>query len=40
MVNIILNHSLEEPVKLRDEYQVKYGRDLLKDFEGKFGKFI
>lgn len=37
MVNITLNHSTEERVKLRDEYQAKYGRDLLKDFESKFG---
>ena len=37
IVNITLNHSLEECIKLTDEYQVKYGRDLLKDFEDKFG---
>lgn len=32
-----LNHTSEQRVKLREEYQAKYNRDLLKDIDSKFG---
>jgi annexin A7/11 len=35
LVNITVSHSNEERVKLRADYQAKFGRDLLKDFESK-----
>lgn len=35
-----LNHTNAQRVKLREDYQAKYSRDLLKDFESKFsGEF-
>ena len=35
LVNITVSHSNEERVKLRADYQAKFGRDLLKDCESK-----
>ena len=35
-IEIALNHTNEQRVKLRADYQEKYGRDLLKDIESKF----
>jgi annexin A7/11 len=35
LANITVSHSNEERVKLRADYQAKFGRDLLKDFESK-----
>ena len=36
-IDVTLKHSNEERVKLREEYQSKYSRELLKDIESKFG---
>ena len=35
LVDITIKHTNEERVKLREDYQAKFGRDLLKDFESK-----
>ena len=35
LATITINHTNEERVKLRADYQAKFGRDLLKDFESK-----
>lgn len=35
LATITLNHSNAERVKLRGDYQAKFGRDLLKDFDSK-----
>ena len=40
IITFTLNHSNEQRVKLRADYQAKYSKDLLKDFESKFkGEF-
>lgn len=36
-VDFTLNHSNDQRVKLREDYQSKYSRDLLKDIDSKFG---
>ena len=36
-VDFTLNHSNDQRVKLRQDYQSKYSRDLLKDIDSKFG---
>lgn len=38
LATITLNHSNAERVKLRADYQAKFGRDLLKDFDSKLKK--
>ena len=35
LVDITISHTNEERVKLRADYQAKFGRDLLKDFDSK-----
>ena len=40
MITFTLNHSTDQRVKLREDYQTKYSKDLLKDFEDNFkGEF-
>ena len=40
VTKITLNHTNAQRVKLREDYQAKYSRDLIKDFESKFsGEF-
>ena len=40
MITFTLNHSTDQRVKLREDYQTKYSKDLLKDFEDNFkGQF-
>ena len=40
ITKITLNHTNAQRVKLREDYQAKYSRDLIKDFESKFsGEF-
>ena len=36
IITFTLNHSNEQRVKLRADYQAKYNKDLLKDFESNF----
>ena len=36
MITFTLNHSTDQRVKLREDYQTKYSKDLLKDFEDNF----
>ena len=36
MITFTLNHSTDQRVKLREDYQAKYSKDLLKDFEDNF----
>ena len=35
-IDITLKHSNEQRVKLREDYQSKYSKDLLKDIESNF----
>ena len=37
LVSLTIKHTNEERVKLRADYQAKFGRDLLKDFDSKLG---
>ena len=37
LVSLTTKHTNEERVKLRADYQAKFGRDLLKDFDSKLG---
>ena len=40
MITFTLNHSTDQRIKLREDYQTKYSKDLLKDFEDNFkGEF-
>ena len=38
MITFTLNHSTDQRVKLREDYQTKYNKDLLKDLESNFKK--
>lgn len=33
LIDITINHTNAERVKMRDDYKAKFGRDLLEDFE-------
>ena len=36
LIDITINHTNAERVKMRDDYKAKFGRDLLEDFEKNF----